>query len=511
MSQVRNKLNKALSSLDNINIYNANGEKDVVQINKNKNKRRVAILLFDLIFAFGTPYLMAVFYALIHGVSFSSTFGDYQSIKYAIVGFAIFAIYVSLEIYYETTLIYKRQDLFKELLACCFIITTTMILSIIAATAISIYAVPLCMIGLLIGILINRKFAIYVNIVCIIVFYLCIVVITQEVNAIPVFIGSMTQIISSAILILVSGKKITRLKFLFNSLASGFFVAFVLTFILQILDALDTQIIIMTIIVNSVWSGVSIILSLAIVMILLPLFENIFLLYSNYKLDELSQPSAKLVNRLATEAPGTYNHSLAMANLAEACAMAIGENPALARCACMYHDMGKLEHPIYFTENQTGFNIHERIIPDMSVQIIKKHTSAGADMIRANNLPEILAKVAEEHHGTQAVSYFLSKTRGFTEDKVEMKDFCYDGPKPSTKISGLVMIVDTVEAATRSQGINNDRIEFVKFIHMLIKSKLDQGQFSECPLTIKDIQIIEDTLVNTLPSLYHQRIKYNNN
>ncbi|MBR1625313.1 MAG: hypothetical protein IJ676_06200, partial [Clostridia bacterium] len=122
--------------------------------------------------------------------------------------------------------------------------------------------------------------------------------------------------------------------------------------------------------------------------------------------------------------------------------------------------------------------------------------------------PEALARIAEEHHGQTTVGFFLNKTRGFTDEQIANSDFSYDGPKPSTKISGLIMIVDTVEAATRSQGIDKDNRNFTAFIHRLIMSKMDSGQFSECPLTLKDLQIIEDTLVKTLPSLYHQRIKY---
>ena len=314
-----------------------------------------------------------------------------------------------------------------------------------------------------------------------------------------------TQVASGSFLILLSKKVYTRMTFFLDSLFVGVCVAFPVSLLSGLLiPGFD----IIVALKSSVWSLVSIIFSLGVFMILLPIFESMFNMYSNFRLDELCSPEAELMKELARKAPGTYNHSLAMANLAQACAMAIGENVTLAKAGACYHDVGKLRNPICFTENQTDYNPHDDFIPEVSVSLITRHPKDGAEMIRKRGLPEALARIAEEHHGQTTVGFFLNKTRGFTDEQIANSDFSYDGPKPSTKISGLIMIVDTVEAATRSQGIDKDNRNFTAFIHRLIMSKMDSGQFSECPLTLKDLQIIEDTLVKTLPSLYHQRIKY---
>ena len=189
------------------------------------------------------------------------------------------------------------------------------------------------------------------------------------------------------------------------------------------------------------------------------------------------------MKRLSTEAPGTFNHSLSVGNLAQLCALAIGENPQLAKAAAYYHDVGKLRDPLCYVENQKDYNPHDDFIPEVSVYVITQHTNWGYELIKKENLPDVIADIAKEHHGTTPVNYFYNKVKKLTEERVDSSEFCYDGPIPSGRIGAIIMIADTVEAASRSQGISTDEKELRAFIHELIEEKRRLGQFDNCGLT----------------------------
>ena len=470
-----------------------------------KKAKRQQILKTEItltVISFALPFLMALLYSLIGSSTIAEVFTS--AYRFAIIGGMFFFVLNAVVAFYYFGHRSSR-DFFKEILVIAIAISVTFILSIIFSTIISVYIAPICLVGFLVAMLIDNKLALYVNTVSVVAFYFCYASIHGGFELMTMLSAIITQVASGSFLILLSKKVYTRMTFFLDSLFVGVCVAFPVSLLSGLLiPGFD----IIVALKSSVWSLVSIIFSLGVFMILLPIFEYMFNMYSNFRLDELCSPEAELMKELARKAPGTYNHSLAMANLAQACAMAIGENVTLAKAGACYHDVGKLRNPICFTENQTDYNPHDDFIPEVSVSLITRHPKDGAEMIRKRGLPEALARIAEEHHGQTTVGFFLNKTRGFTDEQIANSDFSYDGPKPSTKISGLIMIVDTVEAATRSQGIDKDNRNFTAFIHRLIMSKMDSGQFSECPLTLKDLQIIEDTLVKTLPSLYHQRIKY---
>ncbi|MBO5304723.1 MAG: HDIG domain-containing protein [Clostridia bacterium] len=458
--------------------------------------------LVFLISSFALPFLMALAYALVSNSTLAEIFAN--AYRYAILGGLLFIAMNIIVCFYFFKKKVTRQFA-KEVGVLSVIWGVTFLVGVIFADYISLFIAPICIIGLMIALLIDGNLALYTNTVAVVAFYICYCTLNPDYELMTVISAVFTQTVGGCFLILISKKVYTRMSFFIDSLLVSLFIAFPIAFLsglihdyTAIADALK----------NGVWSFVSFLSGLAVFMVLLPIFEFFFGMYSNFRLDEICAPDAPLMAKLAKEAPGTYNHSLAMANLAQACAMAIGENAALARAGACYHDVGKLRNPICFTENQTDYNPHDDYIPEVSVSLITRHPRDGAELIRKNRLPESLAKIAEEHHGQTMVGFFLNKTRGFTDEQLIKSDFSYKSPKPSTKISGLIMIVDTVEAATRSQGVDKDVRNFTAFIHRLIMEKMDSGQFSECPLTLKDLQIIEETLVKTLPSLYHQRIKY---
>lgn len=239
------------------------------------------------------------------------------------------------------------------------------------------------------------------------------------------------------------------------------------------------------------------------------IFESMFNIADDFRLNELCQLSHPLLKRLASEAPGTFNHSLVVGNLAEACASAIGENPHMARCAAYYHDIGKLKAPIYFSENQSTYNPHDELIPEVSVSMITSHTLFGEILAKQNKLPKEIVDICRQHHGTSPVSYFYRKAINLKEEgDLAMDQYKYAGPKPQTKVAALIMIADTIEAAMRAY-MPDTREEYEQRITSLIDEKISLRQFDECPITMGDIDIIKKTIIEVLPSIHHSRIDYN--
>ncbi len=240
---------------------------------------------------------------------------------------------------------------------------------------------------------------------------------------------------------------------------------------------------------------------------LLPVFEGMFNVLTSFRLRELTSPEAKLLRRLKAEALGTFNHSRSVAQLVESCAEALGENVELARAAAYYHDVGKLRQPDFFTENQTDHNLHDELTPELSSDIIRSHTKDGYDIITAYRLPKFFADVSIEHHGTMPIKYFYTKALRMSDGEINVETYSYQGPKPQSRIAALVMIADACEAATRS--LTDRSVENVeKAVRGIIQERMDLEQFTDCELTMADLNLIKQTLVGALTGLYHHRIKY---
>lgn len=248
-----------------------------------------------------------------------------------------------------------------------------------------------------------------------------------------------------------------------------------------------------------------------LVMGFLPLLESAFHVMTDISLMEYMDPSNELLRRLSIEAPGTYQHSIVVGNLAEAAALAIGANGLFCRVSTQYHDIGKLIAPQYFTENQQGgVNMHQLLTPVESAQVIISHVSEGVSMARKAGLPEPFISIIKEHHGNTLVYYFYTKECEIHEgDKtqVDEKDFRYMGPKPRTRESAIIMIADSLEAASRS--LDEFTPEAVTtLVESLIAEKTEDGQFDECQLTFEELGIVKKTLIKTLVAAGHSRIKY---
>jgi hypothetical protein len=249
---------------------------------------------------------------------------------------------------------------------------------------------------------------------------------------------------------------------------------------------------------------------------LLVFFEKVFKVTTDLTLIELSQFNHPLLKLLSEKAPGTYHHSLQMATLAEAAASAVGANEVLARVGALFHDVGKIEKPTYFVENQKGTrNRHDKLAPRMSSLILQNHVKKGIALAREYNLPQEVVDFIPQHHGTTRIDFFYRKAQKLAEnsddetklDEINEQDYRYPGPKPQTKETGILMLADSIEAAARSlDDPSPQRLE--QMIDELFKKRFGEGELDECPLTLKDLTKIKQAFLGVLVGVYHGRVKY---
>ncbi len=259
--------------------------------------------------------------------------------------------------------------------------------------------------------------------------------------------------------------------------------------------------------VNVLLGGISGFASALIVLGVLPYLELFFYRTTNIKLLELADFTQPLLKRLMLEAPGTYHHSLIMASLAEQAAEAIGDNALLARVGAYYHDIGKLSNPDYFIENQQSKgNPHDPLTPAMSSLIVISHVKEGVALAQSHHLDRVITDFIQQHHGTSLIHYFYHRA---LEQNTEIKsdNFRYPGPRPRTKVAAILMLSDAVEAASRvledpTAGRIKDMVE------KIINNKFIDGQFAECPITLRDLSTIAESMVVTLSGISHARIEY---
>ena len=240
---------------------------------------------------------------------------------------------------------------------------------------------------------------------------------------------------------------------------------------------------------------------------LIYIYEKIFNLMSDVSLLELSDTNSPLLKDLSNKAPGTFHHSMNVANLAESSANEIGANSMLARVGALYHDIGKMDNPSYFTENQvTGKNPHDSLSSKESVSIILNHVSKGVEIAKKNNLPNRIVDFIKTHHGTSTLHYFYDKDLKLNRNP-KINEYKYNGPKPFSKETALVMMCDSVEAATKSLD-NPDTEQINSFVETIIDKQIKNKQFENCDITFKDIKAIKSVIKKKLSNIYHIRVEY---
>jgi putative nucleotidyltransferase with HDIG domain len=241
---------------------------------------------------------------------------------------------------------------------------------------------------------------------------------------------------------------------------------------------------------------------------LLPLFETTFRLTTDITLLELSDLNRPLLKRLAIEAPGTYHHSIMIGTLAEEAAKSISANSLLARVGSYYHDIGKMLKPEYFVENQTGgHNKHENLAPSMSALILEAHVKEGKELAEKNGLPDCIIEFITGHHGTTVMSYFYEKAKSQDGDNVDINEYRYPGPKPRSREVAIVMLADSVEAASRT--LDDPKPARIKaLVHKIISAKFESGELDDCEITMRELHQIEESFVRVLTGIFHRRVVY---
>ena len=266
-------------------------------------------------------------------------------------------------------------------------------------------------------------------------------------------------------------------------------------------------------ILDATWFAGCAVLAGLLMTALLPFLEQWFEIQTDINLLELCDANHPLLKQLVQRAPGTYNHSINVASIAESAADSIGANGLLCRVGGYFHDIGKMRKPEYFVENQSGLeNKHDDLVPTMSTLVIIAHVKDGAEMARDHHLPQQIIDIIEQHHGTTIVEYFYNRaTRQSETDEdaadIEEADFRYPGPKPQTQEAAVMMLSDAVESATRTlREPTPSRIEHL--VEGILKKRLHEGQFDECSLTLKQLHTIQESMIKSLNAMYHARVKY---
>ncbi len=380
------------------------------------------------------------------------------------------------------------------------IVEISLIICHLSGNYVNLYVRPLALASVLTLFLTDKKKAVFINMI-----YCLLTFLFDSLGSVEISIGEYPVMLmgfaSGIVAVFVLENLYSRIKLLAMSLVLS--VPTVVCVGMMLINApKDTALID---IINSACSGP---LTVCAFIILLPVFETVFTKVSKFKLAELTDHKAKLVKKMITEAPGTFNHAIVVSNIAEACAIAINEDALLARTCAYYHDVGKLRRPEFFKENQAdGFNPHDDLTPELSANIIKSHTQDGYNLIMKNRLPKQIADACREHHGTLPILYFYGKAQKFTDGEVDIAQYCYAGPKPRTKIAAIIMIADGCEAAARSLQ-DRSRENVKKVVRKIVNERMELGQFEDCEITLKELNIIIHTVVNNLTGIYHNRIEY---
>lgn len=466
---------------------------------------KVALVFAINVVVIGALFFAAAYINVLRGVTANLTVSAMSIIHFSVLlllTVGVMAVYFAFE---------DRDFLHNPVNAemVFLILELALIVSYLCGAYINVYLRPLAFASLLTLFVTNRRTSVFINVIFCILAFLFDQFGGQElvIDEYPALIMSFASgIIATFIMDKVQSRSVLLIRSLFLSLPALICVG---------MDIVNQNIginvttqssgdIVLTVISAS-FSGP---LAAAVFMLTLPIFEAMFKKVSCFKYSELTDHKAPLIRKLIKNAPGTFNHSIVVSNIAEACAAAIEEDSLLARTCAYYHDIGKLRRPEFFKENQAdGVNPHDDLTPELSANIIKSHVQDGATLTLKHRLPKEIADVCSQHHGTLPIVYFYDKAQKFTDGEVDIMQFCYPGPKPQSKIAAIIMIADGCEAAARSLQ-DRSRENVKKVVRKIVNDRMALGQFEECEITLKELNIIIHTVVNNLTGIYHSRIEY---
>lgn len=469
--------------------------------------KSVSLFFMHFIILVGVSAAVLLGNKLSYIVSYMRENGAYY--LYALICFMLLVIIMYLYFFFEDRAVLKKASQVSIL----FVVLELYFLAAwLMGDKIHTYARPVAFVPLMIFILINRKAAIFMNIIgSLFVFVTDTFTGSLAVLQFEYYSSLIMSFSAGMFAIFFCGKAKTRFRVVLVGMVIVIPIDLVIL-ILEIAPMIENSTAITAEVFDAIFQsmgygligGVS---STVLFLALLPVFEIVFNTLTVFRIRELTSSDARVLKKLKKEAPGTYNHSVMVAQLAEASAAAIGENVDFARAAALYHDVGKLHEPEYFTENQGDYNLHDELMPELSADLIRSHAKDGYTLIRSNHLPEFLADIAVQHHGTMPIRYFYAKALKMSDGELNIEDFSYLGPKPQTKLAAIIMIADASEAAVRAARAKSAE-ETERAIRSVIEERMDLEQFSECDITMADLTKIRQALVNTLTGVYHHRIKY---
>lgn len=414
-----------------------------------------------------------------------------------IVGICIFVIILFSAMLFYINLFHKYLCYNKKETLLLFTLYLLSIVTAKLASNIPYMFVPILSFTMLAAMLLNTNIAIMFNFG---VSIICTFIYKGDINFVSYFI------VTGMVVALTTYYTNERNRIFFIGLANAIINSVVMLGITMFFEKNWNQ----TIIPNMLYAFASGIFTLILCVGSLPFWEAVFGIVTTVKLLDLINPNKALLRRLMIEAPGTYHHSLIVANLAESAAYDIKANSILARVGGYYHDVGKLKYPQYFSENVAGENLHDYMDPYDSAKVITSHVSAGIELAQQYKLPNSVQDFIEQHHGNTLVKFFYYKAKKmYPEKDIDETDFRYSFSTPKSKETAIVMLADTVEAAVRSMIPSGKTMPEVEtFVNQLIKDKLDDGQLIDSNLTMKDIETISKAFMSIFKGMYHERIPY---
>ena len=476
-----------------------NAKKEINEKTEFNRKKALCVLMFILTYAFLVSGLILKFFVL----NFSEPEGIGFMLSFVLAMLALFLVTVTFAIH----VFVSRKELIrvpKKLGVILATITFAYFSNIVLATF-CYYYVLVSLTALVLGPLVARKDVFVANLTAALLF-----LITLSSNGVYMGAASVDYVILIALAVIDTfiGSLITVVIPESNKRSITIIMGLVLQSIaLGLIFLVALCFSDMSLVSNVVLTIICSLAPIALALMLQPLFESLFNIVSNTKLYELTSHSSPLIKRLIKEAPGTFNHCLSVASYSEVCAIAIGENPHLAKACAYYHDIGKLENPKYFSENQGDSNYHDGLLPEVSSEIIRKHTTDGYELCEKYRIPAEIRDVTIQHHGTLPMTVFYYKAKNLTDSDVDMYDYSYHGTTPVSKIAAIMMICDAAEAAIRASGKPTSE-EVDKLITSIINDRISKKQFDNCDITMKDLNTIKNTIIEVYGGHVHKRVKY---
>jgi len=408
----------------------------------------------------------------------------------------ITTIFLLLVVFY---LIYFHSDIYEDMsklillsIICIFIVLVAKMINQISG-----YLIPIAAASMLIAISLGPKIAMLVTVI---LSFLMSFIIGGEINYILVaIIGGIVSIYSI--------RKATQRSSLTRA---GLMIAGVNIITISSLGLINNEGYYL-ILKDNLWGVLNGFLAVILTIGILPFLESFFDITTSFKLMELSNPNQPLLKKLIVDAPGTYHHSIVVGNLSETASEEIDGNGLLARVGSLYHDIGKIKRPYFFTENQEAYkNIHDDMEPSLSALVIASHVKEGMELAKKNKLPKDIINIITQHHGTGLITYFFHRAlqeNGASVDEVAEENYRYSGPKPQTKEAGIILLADSLEATTRT--LTNPTPSRIKsLVKEIIQKNLENGQLEECDLTLRDLDKIGDSFSRILTGMFHSRVEY---